>query len=276
MGDAGEVRVEELAERAGVSVDTVRYYQAKGLLAPPRRQGRLAWYGPAHLQRIARIRELQGKGLTLAAVARVLAGELDAADEELVGAVTGELHPARLLSLQQMAERTGIPEPLLQAVVGEGLLVPRRVGDEEGFNEDDVAAAAAGLALLQWGIPLSELLDLGRRHHRAVEDLARRAVELFDTHVRQPQRRLPLPGAGRPGAGGEADDAGGPGAQGTTQSGGGADTERLVAAFHSLLPAATTLVTHHFTRVLLQTALDHIERIGTSDERAAVRAEASR
>ena len=47
-------------------------------------------------------------------------------------------------------------------------------------------------------------------------------------------------------------------------------------AFHSLLPAATTLVTHHFTRVLLQSALDHIERLGTSDERAAVRAEASR
>lgn len=262
MGDAGELRVEELAERAGVSVDTVRYYQAKGLLAPPRRQGRLAWYGPGHLQRIVRIRQLQGKGLTLAAVARVLAGELDAADEELVGALTGELHPARLLSLQQMADRTGIPVPLLQAVVNEGLLVPRRVGDVEGFTEDDVAAAGAGLALLQWGIPLSELLDLGRRHHRAVEDLARRAVELFDTHVRQPQRRQ------APGDGAATGPATGPAAAG--------DTERLVDAFHSLLPAATTLVTHHFTRVLLQSALDHIERLGTSDERAAVRAEASR
>ena len=43
------IRVEELASRAGVSVDTVRFYQKQRLLPPPRREGRVAWYDDDHL-----------------------------------------------------------------------------------------------------------------------------------------------------------------------------------------------------------------------------------
>ena len=56
------LRVEELAERADVSVDTIRFYQKRHLLAPPQRVGRVAWYGPEHLERLARIRDLQTQG----------------------------------------------------------------------------------------------------------------------------------------------------------------------------------------------------------------------
>ncbi len=35
-----EMRVEQLSAQADVSVDTIRYYQSKGLLEPPRREGR--------------------------------------------------------------------------------------------------------------------------------------------------------------------------------------------------------------------------------------------
>src|SRR5665213_2130747 len=79
------MRVEQLAARAEVSVDTVRYYQSKGLVDPPRRQGRVAWYTDDHLERIDRIRSLQRRGFTLATIVRLLTGELDAADEALVG-----------------------------------------------------------------------------------------------------------------------------------------------------------------------------------------------
>ena len=37
-----EFRVEELARRADASVDTIRFYQKRGLLMPPRREGRVA------------------------------------------------------------------------------------------------------------------------------------------------------------------------------------------------------------------------------------------
>ena len=46
-------RVEDLAGRADVSVDTIRFYQKRRLLAPPLREGRVAWYGTEHLERLA-------------------------------------------------------------------------------------------------------------------------------------------------------------------------------------------------------------------------------
>ena len=56
-GESGETvsdwRIDDLAQRAGVAVDTIRYYQSKALLEPPRRQGRVAWYDDGHLERLA-------------------------------------------------------------------------------------------------------------------------------------------------------------------------------------------------------------------------------
>jgi len=249
-----DLRVEEVAKRAGVTVDTVRYYQAKGLLPAPRRQGRVALYDESHLTRIERIRALQARGFTLATIARVVSGELDSADEALVAALTREsLHDEdRLLSLAELAARTGIPEPLLVAIAHEGLLVPHRVGEESGYTADDVAVARAGLALLEQGIPLSDLLALARAHHEATVGVARQAVEMFDAHVRQPLRRGAVP---------DDDEA---------------TARHLVEAFQTLLPATTMLVAHHFTRVLLDCALEHIEHVGTPGELSAVRAEATR
>src|SRR4051794_13515705 len=83
------IRVEELARQASVSVDTIRFYQKRRLLPPPAREGRIAWYGADHVERLARIRELQREGFSLAMIRRVLAGELDAADEPLAAAVLG-------------------------------------------------------------------------------------------------------------------------------------------------------------------------------------------
>ena len=83
------IRVEELARRADVSVDTIRFYQKRQLLPPPRREGRIAWYGAEHVERLARIRELQREGFSLALIRRLLDGELDAADAPLAAAVAG-------------------------------------------------------------------------------------------------------------------------------------------------------------------------------------------
>lgn len=245
-----DYRVEALAAKADVSVDTVRFYQSRGLLPAPRREGRVAWYSDEHLERLGRIRRLQARGLTLATIARLLAGELDAADEALVTAVAADADDEVLLTLDELAERTGIPIGLLQAVVKEGLLVPRRAGGHDRFTSADVTAGAAGLRLLEAGLPLPEVLDLARRHHAAMRDVAERAVELFDTHVRHPLRDSGLPD----------DEA----------------AARLVEAFTTLLPATTELVTHHFQRTLLNVAQEHIERVGGAAELEAVNREAAR
>ena len=81
--------MDELAERAGTSVDTIRYYQGRGLLPPPTRRGRIALYGRDHVDRLERVRALQAQGLSLAAIGRLLSGELDARDEPLLAAVAG-------------------------------------------------------------------------------------------------------------------------------------------------------------------------------------------
>ena len=244
------MRVEELARRAGVRVDTIRYYQSRGLLPAPRRSGRVALYDDEHLRSLERVRALQAKGFTLATIARVLSGELDAADQALVGALAGEGLQATdgdLLDLDELADRTGVPAGILKAVEQEGLLVPRRIGDKVGYTEDDVQVARAGLVLLEWGLPLPELLDLARAHDNAMRQVAERAVDMFDTYVRMSDRKLS----------------------------GGPDTEirarRLVEAFEALLPATATLVSHHFTRVLLATALEHIEHVGNPTELRAMK-----
>src|SRR4051794_561345 len=114
------LRVEELAARADVAVDTIRFYRSRGLLPPPEREGRIAWYGEPHVERLAEIRRLQGRGLTLATIGRLLSGELDAADAALAAAVTDvEDGP---LTLADVADRSGVPIPLLQLAEQTGLL----------------------------------------------------------------------------------------------------------------------------------------------------------
>jgi DNA-binding transcriptional MerR regulator len=213
-----ELRVEQLSVRSGLSVDTIRYYQSKGLLDPPRRAGRVAWYNDGHLERLDRIRTLRQRGFTLATIARLVSGDLDAADEALLAELSGvqraaegatrtdgpggssgpDAGPGRrddhLLTIDELAEATGVPLALLLAVEAEGLLIPRRFGGEERYTAEDVAAAKAGLLLLEWGIPLSALLALGRRHHEATEAVAREAVAMFSTHVRRPLRRRGVSG----------------------------------------------------------------------------------
>jgi DNA-binding transcriptional MerR regulator len=64
--------IDELAARTGMTVRTVRFYAAQGLLPQPRRQGRMAYYGPEHRMRLEFVKELQEYGYTLAGIERYL------------------------------------------------------------------------------------------------------------------------------------------------------------------------------------------------------------
>jgi DNA-binding transcriptional MerR regulator len=66
--------VEELAERAGVSRRTVRYYVQRGLLPAPLGLGRGKHYTQAHLEALVRIRELQEAAVPLEEIATRLQG----------------------------------------------------------------------------------------------------------------------------------------------------------------------------------------------------------
>ncbi|MCL6741482.1 MerR family DNA-binding protein [Sphingomonas sp. RB56-2] len=69
-----------LAKSAGVGVETVRYYQRRGLLPEPARPpGEIRRYGEADVKRMRFIRSAQAAGFTLAEIGELIA--LDASDD---------------------------------------------------------------------------------------------------------------------------------------------------------------------------------------------------
>ena len=70
-GESKRFTLSELAAETGLPERTIRYYIARGVMAGPLRNGRGAVYTKEHLGRLQAVRELQGKGLTLAEIARL-------------------------------------------------------------------------------------------------------------------------------------------------------------------------------------------------------------
>jgi DNA-binding transcriptional MerR regulator len=229
-----EYRIEELARAAGVAVGTVRFYQSRGLLPRPRRAGRVALYGDEHLERIARIRALNRRGLTLEGVRRALAvaptdGGASASLLQAIEETEGE----RRYDRAQLAAAVGLPEILLAQAEQAGLLQPLERDGEAPYTEADRSAVLAARRLLDSGMPLHELLPLAVEHARHTQELADRAVELFRRSVRLD----PADGSPRP-------------------------SEEVTAAFRELLPAVTTLVALFFQRTLVSRARAALARSG--------------
>src|SRR5687768_12267313 len=67
----------ELAERAGVTSRTIRYYIQQGLLPAPEAQGPSTRYGQGHLDRLLLIRQLQREHQPLAEIRAHLEGLRD-------------------------------------------------------------------------------------------------------------------------------------------------------------------------------------------------------
>jgi DNA-binding transcriptional MerR regulator len=234
-------RVEELAATAGVRVDTIRFYQSKGLLPPPRREQRAAVYSQEHLAVLRRIRGYQSQGHSLAVIKRLLSGGRSRSRTDALLAAVVEQSGEHALTRAQLASQSGVPEPLLASLEAAGLLEPVTVDGEARYGEADLQMARAGLAILQAGFPLQELLRLAMRHAKHTRQSVDSAIVLFDRYVRKAAKSA--------NTGQEATDA-----------------------FRELLPAATTLVALHFQRTLLNRALERLRRRG--DRQALEAAEA--
>lgn len=77
--------ISQLARSAGVGVETVRYYQRRGLLPDPRPQrtgvSGIRHYGPDEARRLRFIRHAQTAGFTLEEIAELL--RLDSSDDRV-------------------------------------------------------------------------------------------------------------------------------------------------------------------------------------------------
>jgi DNA-binding transcriptional MerR regulator len=164
---------------------------------------------------------------------------LPPADAALAAALAGPLPgeelgaDGELLTLEELAERSDLPTSLLEAVEREGLLIPRTATDERRYTPADAEALRAGLALVEAGLPLDELFNLAREHTTAMRTIAEHAVELFVRFVRDPIRSQAV-----------------------------SDEEaaaQLLEAFSRMLPATSTLVGHHFRRLLVNAAHERVQ-----------------
>jgi len=227
-------RVEELAAAAGIRVDTVRFYQSKGLLPPPRRVKRTALYSEAHLLLLRRIRRYQSQGLTLAVIKRLLSTPSTRSRGDALLAAVADESGERSLTRAALAAMSGVPEPLLVSLETAGLLEPVSVDGEQRYGDADLQMARAGLEILRQGFPLDELLRLAMRHARHVQEVTETAMDLFNRHVRK---------------------------AGTT----GSEAPAVADAFRRLLPAVTTLVALHFQRTLLNRALNRLRQVGDQE-----------
>ncbi|MGP4113821.1 MerR family transcriptional regulator [Streptomyces sp. 4N509B] len=182
-------RAAELAAAAGITERTLRFYRERGLLPPPRREGRVAWFDERHLARLRTIGALTARGHTLDGVAELLAAFAAGRDAG---------HTAELLGLaerQPWTEEEPVrltPEELASYYEGEAdaaasLATALEIG-YLGLDGDAVVHVSRDLleassALGRAGIPLPALLAAGRELRDHAEALAAVFTELLRRHV---------------------------------------------------------------------------------------------
>jgi DNA-binding transcriptional MerR regulator len=169
--------VDALAARTGVTVRNVRFYASQGLLPPPRRHGRVAYYGPEHRMRLELVRELQQHGYTLAGIERYLAripADATASDLALHRALLAPWTPdlPEELDRDALEHRAGrrLSDADLDLLLG--VAVIERVPDTPTYRTTP-SVLGLGLELLDLPVPREALREAARvigDHATAVAD----------------------------------------------------------------------------------------------------------
>jgi DNA-binding transcriptional MerR regulator len=184
-----EYRLDELARQGGVASTTVRLYQARGLLAPPRLDGRTGWYDDSHVSRLRLIARLQDEGHSLAGIANLLGQweqgrSLDAVigmeaelDSLIGGAHAVVLDPADVFA--RFPDDVMTPE-LVARAAGLGLVEPT---DDGRLRVTDRRFLESGSTLARLGIPVDVILDEWEALVAHTDDIAERFVTIFEAHL---------------------------------------------------------------------------------------------
>ncbi|MCX4550400.1 MerR family transcriptional regulator [Streptomyces sp. NBC_01387] len=170
--------MEELAEMAGITVRTLRFYRERKLIPPPRREGRIAWYDDHHLARLRTISALLERGHTLSGIADLATAFESGRDvAQLLGLAATEApawteeEPVRLTPEQLADYFEG-------EVTAENLATALRLGYLATDGDEIIHVSRRLLdvsaALVAEGVPLAAVLTAGhevRRHTEALTEL---------------------------------------------------------------------------------------------------------
>ena len=218
-------RIDDLAHKAGVTVDTIRYYQREGLLPEAVRKGRNKIYGPEHLHRLEQIRELQQRRFSLAAIRSLLETDRPGLVEGVFGA-----EPASY-TFDDLVEKSGVDRTLAGRLREAGFVRdPTEVG-RDAYDNTDLDAISAVAELSDVGLRDDVIVEIGAIYAAGIESMQEQVLDVF---------------AGRRGAEWDADDL-------------AEFQEQMSEVAGRMLPLVSRLVSYAHYRTLQRLTLAAIE-----------------
>jgi len=166
-------RIDDLAQRAALTVDTIRFYQREGLLPPAERVGRAKVYGNTHLERLERIRELQERRFSLAAIRALLEADRPGMIDGIFGS------GGAAYDLEALVERSEIEADLAERLRKVGLLRDPSDFGRDAYDAADLDVLRAAAELRAEGMPADIVVELVSIYVVGVERMQTEVLELF-------------------------------------------------------------------------------------------------
>ncbi len=182
--------VDELAAATGLTVRTARYYAGLGLLPPPERRGRVAYYSAEHKARLELIRALQDHGFTLTAIERYLSRLPDDASVEELAVQRAMLTswvgtPVEVVDHEELEARAGRPldAGLVERLVTSSAIRPAGAGRYELLPAFDLSIRGLDLK-----VPVDSLIAASEAINRHMTALADELTAILKERVLAPRR----------------------------------------------------------------------------------------
>jgi len=203
--ETAELTIDELSAKVGTTVRTTRYYASLGLIPPPVRRGRVAYYGDAHVARLEMVRALQDHGFTLQAIERYMTSLPAGASTEDLALQRAMLtswttEPPERVTWRQVEKRARRPlsEDDMLTLVALRAVEPAE-SDGEGGDADDGGSATyvllpgfdLGVEMLGVEVPTASLVAASEIIDRHMTALADELTEVLREQVVRPYRAEP-------------------------------------------------------------------------------------
>ena len=198
-----EYRIDELARLSGSTVRNIRAYQDRGLLPPPRLEGRVGLYGDDHLARLRLIGKLLARGYTFAIIKDLLSawetgkdvGEVLGLEKVLTDPWTDEIPGTATIDELVAIFGTGLDEMGIKDVVRRTVDLDLIEPAGDHFRVPSPRLLHVGAELVAAGIPLDAVLEIAGEIRDDCDVIAGRFVNLVQEHVFRKLDAGPVPDA---------------------------------------------------------------------------------
>jgi DNA-binding transcriptional MerR regulator len=185
----GLLTIDELSVAVGMTVRNTRYYASLGLMPPPIKRGRVAYYDDAHRARLELVRALQQHGFTLQAIEGFVRTIPDDATVEQLALQRAMLtswtpKPPEELTRRELEAKAGrrLSADDLRLLVVFGSI------ERKGRTYVALPHLEVGLGLLDLDVPEESLNAAGEAIRRHMEALVEELTDILRTSVLLPFR----------------------------------------------------------------------------------------